>query len=72
MGRPCGSGGARCCWSSRRSSKRSRRGIVTFEDEFAMHTVLPDGRRVGDEVAPAITAAYERGELHGLLAIERG
>lgn len=33
-------------------------GIVTFEQEFGMHLVLPGGRSVADEVLPAIEAAY--------------
>lgn len=42
-------------------------GIVTFEDEFAMHMVLPDGRTVRDHVLPAITEAYESGSARPLL-----
>lgn len=42
-------------------------GIVTFEQEFAMHMVLPDGRTVQDHVLPAIEAAYESGEVPALL-----
>lgn len=43
-------------------------GIVTFEQEFAMHMVLPDGRSVADVVAPAITEAYESGKMPELVA----
>lgn len=44
-------------------------GIVTFEDEFAMHMVLPDGSRAGDVVVRAIDAAYSTGVVPPLLAI---
>jgi hypothetical protein len=43
--------------------------IVTFEDEFAMHMILPDGRTVRDHVLPAIEDAYATGMVHGFLAI---
>lgn len=33
-------------------------GIVTFEEEFLAHTVLPSGRTVAEDVMPAIEAAY--------------
>jgi hypothetical protein len=36
-------------------------GIVNFEEEFAMHMVLPDGSRVSDHVVRAIREAYETG-----------
>ena len=42
-------------------------GIVTFEDEFAMHIVLPDGTSVSDHVRPAIREAYETGVVPELL-----
>lgn len=44
-------------------------GIVTFENEFAMHMVLPDGRTVADHVTPAIEQAYATGVVKPLLAI---
>lgn len=47
-------------------------GIVTFEDEFAMHMVLPDGRTVREVVSPAIATAYATGRMPSLLAIEEG
>lgn len=34
-------------------------GIVTFEDEFMPHTVLPSGRTVAEELQPQISKAYE-------------
>lgn len=41
--------------------------IVTFEQEFAMHMVLPDGIMVADHVLPAIAQAYAEGEVPPLL-----
>ena len=38
-------------------------GIVTFEEEFAMHFVLPSGRTVAQEVLPAIHEAYQTGQV---------
>lgn len=43
--------------------------IVTFEDEFAMHMILPDGRTVRDHVLPAIEDAYATGTVRPFLAI---
>lgn len=37
------------------------RGIVTFEEEFAMHTVLPGGMTVSELVTPAIEESYANG-----------
>jgi len=45
-------------------------GIVTFEDEFAMHMILPDGRRVAEHVMPAIASAYATGHVPAMLQIE--
>jgi hypothetical protein len=47
-------------------------GIVTFEEEFAMHMVLPGGRTVADEVLPAIDEAYATGAVRPLLQLESG
>jgi hypothetical protein len=33
-------------------------GIVTFEEEFLAHIVLPDGQTVGDHAIPALETAY--------------
>lgn len=33
-------------------------GIVSFDEEFAMHYVLPNGQTVGDWVAPQIERVY--------------
>jgi hypothetical protein len=38
-------------------------GIVTFEDEFAMHMILPDGKSVREHVLPAIEQAYSDGDI---------
>lgn len=44
-------------------------GIVTFEDEFAMHMVLPGGATVRDHLLPALAEAYETGEVPNLLGV---
>lgn len=44
-------------------------GITLFEDEFAMHTIMPDGRTVGEIVHPAIEAAYETGRMPPMLGM---
>jgi len=44
-------------------------GIVTFEQEFAMHMVMPDGSTVADHVLPAIEQAYATGTVPPLLAL---
>lgn len=45
-------------------------GIVTFEEEFAMHMVLPDNRRVADHVVPMIEESYLTGRVPSMLQIE--
>jgi hypothetical protein len=47
-------------------------GIVTFEEEFAMHMILPDGRRVAEHVMPAIEQSYATGRVPQMLAITSG
>jgi hypothetical protein len=47
-------------------------GIVTFEDEFAMHMILPDGRRVSEHVLPAVEASYATGQIPPMLALGGG
>lgn len=42
-------------------------GIVSFEDEFAMHFLLPDGQTVGDWVKPQIEQVYATGVMPALL-----
>lgn len=44
-------------------------GIVTFEQEFLPHILLPGGNTVYQETAPAIEAAYSTGEVRPLLQI---
>lgn len=46
-------------------------GIVTLEQEFAAHIVMPDGRTVYEHIQPQIQHAYETGAI-GPLAIEGG
>lgn len=42
-------------------------GIVTFDEEFAMHFLLPSGRTVGEHVLPQIEEAYASGTVPALL-----
>lgn len=42
-------------------------GIATFEEEFMAHIVMPDGRTVGEHVAPRIEQAYTEGQPLALL-----
>lgn len=42
-------------------------GIVTFEQEWAMHFVLPDGSTVAERVLPGIEQAYATGDVPALL-----
>lgn len=42
-------------------------GIVTFEDEFLAHIVLPDGSTAGNWMRPQIRQAYETGDMPRLL-----
>ncbi|WP_022886395.1 hypothetical protein [Glaciibacter superstes] len=44
-------------------------GIVTFEQEFLAHTVLPNGRTVFEETAPAIERAYVEGHMRPLMEL---
>lgn len=47
--------------------------IVTFEDEFAMHMLLPDGTTVRSHVIPEIENAYRTGgQVRSFIAIESG
>jgi hypothetical protein len=41
--------------------------IVTFEDEFMSHIVLPSGQTVGEFMKPQIAIAYDRGTMPPLL-----
>lgn len=42
-------------------------GILTFEEEFGMHMVMPDGQTVAEHVIPRIESAYESGQVPALL-----
>lgn len=42
-------------------------GVSTVEQEFLAWTLLPDGRTVGDAVAPAVADAYASGRQPALL-----
>lgn len=44
-------------------------GITTVEDEFLAHTVLPDGRTMGEWAAPQIEEAYRIGHMPQTLMI---
>lgn len=38
-------------------------GIVTFEEEFMAHLVLPDGRTTGETLLPQVEEAYALGTM---------
>lgn len=42
-------------------------GMAIFEEEFLANIVMPDGRTVGEHVAPRIAQAYEQGRAIALL-----
>ena len=42
-------------------------GMAIFEEEFLGNIVMPDGRTVGEHVAPKIAQAYESGRAVALL-----
>lgn len=44
-------------------------GIVTFEDEWGTHVVLPDGSTVRDRLFPYIDQAYATGTVPPMLAL---
>lgn len=44
-------------------------GIVTFENEFLAHVVLPSGETVGDWITPQIASTYEAGNMPPALPI---
>ena len=44
-------------------------GIVSFDAEFGMHMVMPDGRTAAEHVLPAIEQAYLTGRVQPLLQI---
>lgn len=41
--------------------------IVTFDEAFMPHIVLPDGKTIAQHMLPQITAAYETGDMPPLL-----
>lgn len=45
-------------------------GIVSFEQEFLAHVVLPNGRTVFEETEAAVEDAYRTGAVKPLLQIE--
>lgn len=45
-------------------------GIVTFEQEFLAHVVMPDGRTVHEHTQEPIERAYVEGHVRPLLAVE--
>jgi hypothetical protein len=47
-------------------------GIVTFDQEFLAHIVMPNGRTVADEVVPRMVEALENGSTPALLALPQG
>ena len=47
-------------------------GIVTFEQEFFSHVVMPDGGTVYEHARGAVAIAYEKGEAPALLPQVRG
>ena len=47
-------------------------GIMTFENEFMAHIVMPDGLTVGDHVRPRIADAYASGKVTPLLEGPKG
>lgn len=44
-------------------------GIVTFEEEFLAHILLPGGQTVHENISPAIESAYQSGQVRSLLQI---
>jgi len=44
-------------------------GIVTFEQEFLPHILMPTGGTVYEQIAPSIATAYETGQPTQLLQI---
>jgi len=45
-------------------------GIITFEEEFLAHVVMPDGRTVLQHVQVPIERAYIEGHVRPLLGLE--
>ena len=47
-------------------------GIVSFDEAFEAHTLLPNGQTVGQYMQPQIAAAYERGTMPAMLPMLSG
>lgn len=47
-------------------------GVVSFEEEWLPHFVMPDGRTFAEHALPAIARAYETGAVPALLPDLRG
>lgn len=47
-------------------------GIVTFEDEFLAHTMLPSGQSFGDWARPQVDHIYTSGQMPAQLALGPG
>lgn len=45
-------------------------GIVTFEQEFLPHIILPGGTTVYESIAPQIATSYDTGQITPLLQLE--
>lgn len=46
-------------------------GIVTFDEEFFAHIVLPDGKTVFEQASPAVKHALKTGQVMPLLQLDR-
>lgn len=42
-------------------------GVIAFEDEFLAHTIMSDGKTVGEWAKPQIARMYETGDMPPLL-----
>jgi hypothetical protein len=47
-------------------------GIVTFEEAFEAHTILPNGQTVGQWIQPQIIQAYDCGKMPKMLPMLSG
>lgn len=45
-------------------------GIVSLEEEFLAHTILPNGETVAEHLGPMMALAHERGEMPPQLMLE--
>lgn len=44
-------------------------GVALFEQEFAVHTVMPNGKTIGEMIVPQIDEAYRTGRMPPLLGM---